>query len=100
MSPGLNGGNTTVTNYPFGDWICWQRQIDPVTGIDSSQTDRQANITWSGLAPYLNIKVKAHKTAQEANQISGGVEEVFRCPSDNTLNRYFQADGNCYRYSY
>src|SRR5213075_2446591 len=26
---GTVSGNVPITSYPFGDWICWQRQIDP-----------------------------------------------------------------------
>ena len=84
------------------DWIAWQRIIDPVTGAASSGADQ--NITYSGLARFMNIKPRYHKPGNgaEANKFSYGAEEVFRCPSDNLLNRPFAKDNgkNAYRYSY
>ena len=88
--------------YP-GDWIAWQRRLDPITGVTNSSAVDQ-NITMSALAPYLNIKSKTHTTPQEANTFSNGVEEVFRCPSDNLPARpNAYTDGGiprAYRYSF
>ena len=81
------------------DWIAWQRKIDPVTG-QATQLDGDQNITYSGLAKYMNIKKRYHTSSQEANQFGGNSEEVFRCPSDNLLNRPPQTAGKEYRYSY
>jgi prepilin-type N-terminal cleavage/methylation domain-containing protein/prepilin-type processing-associated H-X9-DG protein len=99
-SNGAPSGNTTIDSYPFSDWICWLRQIDPITGADSGKADRNANITWSGLAPYLNIKMKVHKTPQEALSISPQADEFFRCPSDNLAAHLPNTDGLRYPYSY
>ena len=82
------------------DWIAWQRKIDPVSGANSTGADQ--NITYSGLAKYMSIRARYHTTPQEANQFGGNAEEVFRCPSDNLLNRPNAMDSGqkAYRYSY
>lgn len=90
------------TNY--SGWIAWRRKIDPVTGMSYASTWDQ-NITHSALAKYLNAKVRSHTSFAEANQINPTMESIFRCPSDNLLQRVaFAADFNggrgIYRYSY
>jgi prepilin-type N-terminal cleavage/methylation domain-containing protein/prepilin-type processing-associated H-X9-DG protein len=83
------------------DWIAWQRQVDPITGIDSGQAGRNQNITYSSLAPYLNIKRKVHSTPAQANSIATVGEELFRCPSDNLNQRNaWQLDTTKPRYDY
>ena len=79
-----------------GNWIAWERQIDPVSGLSTGNSDQ--NITYSALARYMSVKQKIHKTAQEANSISQKLEEVFRCPSDNLHLR--PNPNKAYRYSY
>jgi prepilin-type N-terminal cleavage/methylation domain-containing protein/prepilin-type processing-associated H-X9-DG protein len=94
----VNGGLPDITSP--ADWIAWQRKIDPVTGAASTGADQ--NITYSGLAKFMNIKTRTHTTPQEANAFGGNAEEVFRCPSDNLMSRPNGADSgkNVYRYSY
>jgi prepilin-type N-terminal cleavage/methylation domain-containing protein/prepilin-type processing-associated H-X9-DG protein len=100
-SGGVGGAGATPQNeYPFADWVCWQRQIDPITGVDSGAADRNLNITMSGLAPYLNIKLKVHKTPQEALSISPQADEIFRCPSDNLQAHPADSNQRHYPYSY
>jgi prepilin-type N-terminal cleavage/methylation domain-containing protein/prepilin-type processing-associated H-X9-DG protein len=93
------GTDTAGLQSPW-DWIAWQRKIDPVTGATSTGADQ--NITYSGLARFMNIKPRYHTTSQEANQFGGTAEEIFRCPSDNLLNRPNALDNGqkAYRYSY
>jgi prepilin-type N-terminal cleavage/methylation domain-containing protein/prepilin-type processing-associated H-X9-DG protein len=99
--------NPSGTKCPFtgtydmtspGNWIAWERKIDPVTGQPSSGADQ--NITYSALAKYMSVKAKIHKTPQEANSISPQLDELFRCPSDNLLNRGGLPTDKAYRYSY
>jgi prepilin-type N-terminal cleavage/methylation domain-containing protein/prepilin-type processing-associated H-X9-DG protein len=80
------------------DWIAWQRKIDPVTGLASSGADQ--NITYSALAPYLGVKLRVHKTPEEANRMSPQLESVFRCPSDNLEAHFAGKPDMQYRYSY
>jgi prepilin-type processing-associated H-X9-DG protein len=79
-----------------GNWIAWERKIDPVSGAASGGADQ--NITYSALAKYVSVKQKIHKTPQEANSISPQLEELFRCPSDNLALR--PNPDKAYRYSY
>jgi prepilin-type N-terminal cleavage/methylation domain-containing protein/prepilin-type processing-associated H-X9-DG protein len=65
---------------PAYDWIAWQRAINPTTG--QPNTAASQNVTYSGLAKYLNLKLQVHANAQEANNISFSSEQVFVCPSD------------------
>jgi prepilin-type processing-associated H-X9-DG protein len=100
-STGEPKGGGSAADGPSGDWIAWNRQIDPVTGVDSGQTARDQNITYSALAPYLSVKPKVHKTAAEANSIALNVEEIFRCPSDNLQQRNkWQQNTSSARYDY
>jgi prepilin-type N-terminal cleavage/methylation domain-containing protein/prepilin-type processing-associated H-X9-DG protein len=87
-------------NQSSADWIAWQRKIDPVTGIAATGADQ--NITYSALAKYLNTKMAVHATPADANKLGGGLEELFRCPSDNLLSRPSAVDSGkrAYRYSY
>ena len=80
-----------------GNWIAWERQIDPVSGLKTMGNANQ-NITYSALARYLSVKQKITTTPQEANQVSPKLEELFRCPSDNLALRPFP--DKAYRYSY
>jgi prepilin-type N-terminal cleavage/methylation domain-containing protein/prepilin-type processing-associated H-X9-DG protein len=80
-----------------GNWIAWERQIDPISG-QSTPGNAAQNITYSALARYMSVKQKIHKTPQEANSISEKLDELFRCPSDNLANR--PNPGKAYRYSY
>ena len=113
--PGRGGGSITAWNprggnsNPFsgtadvtspGDWIAWQRKIDPLDGTANSGAADQ-NITYSALAKYMSIRQKIHTTPQEANTVGPAAEEIFRCPSDNPLNRVVKdASRGAYRYSY
>ena len=86
------------------DWIAWRRAKDPVTGQMATDIMDQ-NITFSGLAKYMSVRPKFHKTADEANQIGATVEEVFRCPSDRLEGHMKNSGDNnggrgLYRYSY
>jgi type II secretory pathway pseudopilin PulG len=82
-----------------GAWIAWERQLDPVSGLSTPGNAAQ-NITYSALARYMSVKQKVHTSPQEANSISEKLDEVFRCPSDNLLNRPPSTSNKAYRYSY
>jgi prepilin-type N-terminal cleavage/methylation domain-containing protein/prepilin-type processing-associated H-X9-DG protein len=91
--------SVAATDYPFSDWICWQRLKDP---IDGTADGADLNITMSGLAPYLNAKLRVHTpgNGDQANSISPQLEEVYRCPSDNLASRPNKGGTGAYRYSY
>jgi len=95
---GKNPFSGTIDIASPGDWIAWQRKIDPVTGAASTGADQ--NITYSGLARYMSVKAKSHTTPQEANSVADRLEEVFTCPSDNTFSRPADDPAKAYRYSY
>jgi prepilin-type processing-associated H-X9-DG protein len=97
-STGAVAEGNPATDYKNAiDWIAWQRVKDPVTGAPIPGWDQ--NITYSALAPYLGVKYQTHANADEANRISPKLEEVFRCPSDNLVQRN-NAGSVPYRYSY
>jgi prepilin-type N-terminal cleavage/methylation domain-containing protein/prepilin-type processing-associated H-X9-DG protein len=81
------------------DWIAWMRKIDPIT-LSSAYPGWDQNITYSALAPYLNVKYKTHTTPLQAVQIAPQLDEVFRCPSDNLAAPHGAPDKPNYRYSY
>jgi prepilin-type N-terminal cleavage/methylation domain-containing protein/prepilin-type processing-associated H-X9-DG protein len=90
-----------VDRRPSLDWICWQRKIDPISGLTTSGKNADANITFSGLAPYLGVKQIIHNSPEEANLVAQKLELVFRCPSDNLAQRpKMKPDDTNYRYSY
>jgi prepilin-type N-terminal cleavage/methylation domain-containing protein/prepilin-type processing-associated H-X9-DG protein len=100
-STGEPKGGGTAQDGPSGDWIAWNRRLDPVTGIDSGAAARDQNITFSALAPYLGVKPKYHTSPAEANQISEKLDELYRCPSDNLQQRNkWQQDTTKARYDY
>jgi prepilin-type N-terminal cleavage/methylation domain-containing protein/prepilin-type processing-associated H-X9-DG protein len=86
------------------DFVCWQRKIDPISGVTANDKNADANITFSGLAPYMGVKPIVHTTPAEANLVAQKLEAVFRCPSDNLEARPRMTSGNplvcAYRYSY
>jgi prepilin-type N-terminal cleavage/methylation domain-containing protein/prepilin-type processing-associated H-X9-DG protein len=88
---------------PTADWVAWQRSIDPITG--NANTGANQNISYSGLAKYLALKLQIHANAAEANNISLSAEQVFVCPSDRRDARPKNSGDNNggrgpYRYSY
>jgi prepilin-type N-terminal cleavage/methylation domain-containing protein/prepilin-type processing-associated H-X9-DG protein len=90
-----------VDRRPALDWICWQRKLDPLTGAATTGKNADANITFSGLAPYMGVKQIIHSTPEEANLVAQKLEQVFRCPSDNLAQRpKMSATDTNYRYSY
>jgi prepilin-type N-terminal cleavage/methylation domain-containing protein/prepilin-type processing-associated H-X9-DG protein len=92
-----------VDRRPALDWICWQRRIDPVLGYTATGKNADANITFSGLSPYLGVKQIIHTSNEEANLVARKLEEVFRCPSDNLPSRPKMTNSppeTGYRYSY
>jgi prepilin-type N-terminal cleavage/methylation domain-containing protein/prepilin-type processing-associated H-X9-DG protein len=97
---GKNPFTGTIDITSPGDWIAWQRKIDPVTGL-STPGNADQNITYSALARYMSVKQRIHTTPQQANSIAATLEEVFRCPSDNLFSRPKNPAGDkAYRYSY
>ena len=86
----------------IADWIAWQRRgKDPV--VNQVNTCPILNITYSGLAPYLNIKRLNHATDADAHRIAPKAEEMFRCPSDRVEAHFLSgADPSrgTYMYSY
>jgi prepilin-type N-terminal cleavage/methylation domain-containing protein/prepilin-type processing-associated H-X9-DG protein len=90
-----------VDRRPSLDWICWQRKIDPISGLTTSGKNADANITFSGLSPYLGVKQIVHNSPEEANLVAQKLELVFRCPSDNLAQRpKMSVNDTNYRYSY
>ena len=98
---GAPQGGGTPNDVPSADWIAWLRQVDPITGVDSGQAGRNQNITYSGLATYLNVRPIIHNTPQEANSVAPNLEAVYRCPSDNLQQRNkWQQNPSDARYNY
>jgi prepilin-type N-terminal cleavage/methylation domain-containing protein/prepilin-type processing-associated H-X9-DG protein len=86
---------------PSGDWIAWNRQVDPITGVNSGLADRNQNITFSALAPYLNAKPIYHTPPAQANTVARNLDDLYRCPSDNLQQRNrWQQDTSKARYNY
>ncbi len=96
--------STTDPTSNFG-WMSWRRTIDPLTGATNSANPAggvwDQNITYCALTRYLGATMIIHSTPQQANVANPGLELVFRCPSDNLLQRP-AADPNrgADRYSY
>ena len=82
------GGGTAATSAPPGNWIAWERRIDPDHRREHSERCADQNITYSALAPLHERQAEVHTTPAEANTISAKLEEVFRCPSDNLLTAH------------
>jgi prepilin-type N-terminal cleavage/methylation domain-containing protein/prepilin-type processing-associated H-X9-DG protein len=108
LDSGGNWRQANVTQAAEGlsdDWISWMRRVDPVTGQPNGSAANQ-NITYSGLAKYLGSNSKiVHSSPEAANGMATTLEEIFRCPSDDLLNRPRNANDNnggrgAYRYSY
>jgi prepilin-type N-terminal cleavage/methylation domain-containing protein/prepilin-type processing-associated H-X9-DG protein len=108
--PGRAGQNAERGERPdldptfYSGWIAWKRKIDPVTGTPNPAAWDQ-NITHSALAKYMGAKLRTHATPAEANTVNTALESVFRCPSDELLQRIaYSGDNNggrgLYRYSY
>jgi prepilin-type N-terminal cleavage/methylation domain-containing protein/prepilin-type processing-associated H-X9-DG protein len=118
--PANSGGgkNPPVTGTPdptvTANWIAWARQVDPVTGVkntDSKAIDQ--NITYSGIAKYLNIPFTQSSfdgaptawfpgvnSLPTSNDVSDNYDHVFICPGDDRLQRPNGNVGDEYRYSY
>jgi len=96
---GQPSGGASATDYPFGDWICWQRLKDPITGVADGA---DLNITMGALVPYLNGKLRVHPAGDynAANNISPQLDDIYRCPSDNLASRPNAGTPGPYRYSY
>jgi prepilin-type N-terminal cleavage/methylation domain-containing protein/prepilin-type processing-associated H-X9-DG protein len=90
-------GNAATDFDETSDWIAWQRLKDPITGATTTGWDQ--NITYSALTRYLGGKQVVHTSPDHANQLSAKLEEIFRCPSDNLMQRP-NAGAVAYRYSY
>jgi type II secretory pathway pseudopilin PulG len=82
------------------DWVAWQREIDPVTGVVRTGKNAWQNITLSGLAKYMGQKPVFGLRGAEANAVARNIESVFRCPSDILEARPKMDPGEAYRYSY
>jgi prepilin-type N-terminal cleavage/methylation domain-containing protein/prepilin-type processing-associated H-X9-DG protein len=84
------------------DWIAWQRRKDPFTGEISTAANQ--NITYSGLAPYVGgtWTLTPPGDYDASNDVSGMLEDISRCPSDNVEMRPSRLDPShgYYRYSY
>jgi prepilin-type processing-associated H-X9-DG protein len=83
-----NSGNKAAGVF---DWIAWHRRTDPITGAPNNNAE-DLKITDSALSKYLS---KSEET----------LEALYRCPSDNLLQRPQNAGDNnggkgAYRYSY
>ena len=113
--PGRGGqGNDDIFNNDprkSWGWIAWRRKIDSATGAYYPGTWDQ-NITYSALAKYLGVKYLDHNPNngttlddyRRANAVSAALESIYRCPSDNIMQRLaFLPDNGgrgLYRYSY
>ncbi|HEV2293099.1 MAG TPA: prepilin-type N-terminal cleavage/methylation domain-containing protein [Tepidisphaeraceae bacterium] len=99
---GIGGTGTTAPVNLAWDWLAWQRQIDPVTGVTRTGRNANQNITLSGLAKYMGVKpvFGDQVSGPAANQVAKKLESVFQCPADNLEARPKMNPGEAYRYSY
>jgi prepilin-type N-terminal cleavage/methylation domain-containing protein/prepilin-type processing-associated H-X9-DG protein len=86
------------------DWIAWMRRTDPILGTNNTGASDQ-NITYSGLAKYMNMKFTEHRSFDQANALSAQSEQYFVCPADQRERRLMNSVDNnggrgLYRYSY
>lgn len=93
-------GETTAD---LTNWLVYKRRTDKYTGLAASGAN--LNITYSGLAKYLNVKRIEHDAGVTGSEhkVSQALEDLFTCPSDNVLRRNSMntsANENVYRYSY
>ncbi len=115
-SPGsVSSAPAATAPNSVSNWIAWHSIIDPATGAPSGYTaiaDDQ-NLTYSSIAPYLNIPVTISQApggagntgapagAPNSNSISAQYANVFTCPGDDVLSRPNQGGNKeAYRYSY
>ncbi len=83
------------------DFIAWRTALDPVSGgVLSAVQPHDMNLTWSGLAKFLGTKPRDHSSPAQAIQLGAGLQQIFRCPSDNLDARPSSSDRGPYRYSY
>jgi prepilin-type N-terminal cleavage/methylation domain-containing protein/prepilin-type processing-associated H-X9-DG protein len=91
----------TAANEVAFDWVAWQRQIDPISGVTTTGKNAWQNITLSGLAKYLGQAPVYGLNGQAANDVAPKIESVFRCPSDQLEARpKMSATDTNFRYSY
>ncbi len=79
--PGITDTDALWKKVAISDWIAWQRHGRDLVQ-NQSNTCPILNITYSGLAPYLNIKHRDHNSDAEAWDMGSSSEGVFRCPAD------------------
>ena len=87
----------------FADWIIWQRRGQDKVVAGQFNTTPSLNITYSGLAPFLNIKRVDHNTDAEAHNVNPTADALFRCPSDRVEAHFLSANDpsrGAYLYSY
>jgi prepilin-type N-terminal cleavage/methylation domain-containing protein/prepilin-type processing-associated H-X9-DG protein len=102
-------GNTLSDTDPLwakvdvGDWIAWQRRGPDKVIAGQTNSVPSLNITYSALAPYLNIKRKNNVKDEDAWTVSVQGDDIFRCPSDR-VEGHFNSGGDSshgsYLYSY
>ena len=102
-------GTSTTPPEQCADWICWQRNVDPISGVTYGTTGKVStgsgfqfcNITDSAIARYLGVKPHITTSAADANVVATALDSIFRCPSDNLYSRITPPGGSgSYRYSY
>jgi prepilin-type processing-associated H-X9-DG protein len=101
--PGMADTDPLWQKVAIADWIVWKRRgQDPyISGQNNSVPS--LNITYSGLAPYMNIKRVDHTSDAQAHSIGGAANDMFRCPSDRIEAHFKNAADNShgsYAYSY
>jgi prepilin-type N-terminal cleavage/methylation domain-containing protein/prepilin-type processing-associated H-X9-DG protein len=96
------GNGTSDLTVDYSNWIIWNRSNDRVTGLNTG--DANLNITYSGLARYLNFKRIDQATAGvNGNDVALALQSIYTCPSDNIESRassLVTAGNLVYRYSY
>jgi type II secretory pathway pseudopilin PulG len=101
--PGLTDTDPLWKGMGIADWICWEKRGYDRYKYPQYNNVPSQNITYSGLAPYLNIKRLDHKTDAEAWDISPAADKMFQCPSDRP-EAHFLSGGDSshgsYNYSY
>jgi prepilin-type processing-associated H-X9-DG protein len=103
LYPGITDTDPRWQSISFADWIIWTRSGPDHYVQGQNNSTCSLNVTYSGLAPYLGIKRRQHKTEAEAWDMGPNAENIWRCPSDRPEAHFLSgmdSSHGTYPYSY